>query len=105
MLCKVMQAMYIELPQQNQISIAFLSTDIRCDIVMFKDETEQLSQYIYTFYLEIDWGNYCGWESWQKLVSGSSFIYSLFAGILDDTIMKLSERGNLLAGEYSIRDL
>jgi hypothetical protein len=29
----------------------------------------------------------------------------LFAGILDDTIMKLSECGNLLAGEYSVGDL
>jgi len=71
---------------------------------MFKYETE-LSQYIYTFYFEIDWGSYYGWESWQKLVSGSSFIQSLFPGILDDTIMKLSECGNLLAGEYSVGDL
>jgi hypothetical protein len=33
------------------------------------------------------------------------FIHSWIAGNLDDTIMKLSECGNLLAGEYSVGDL
>jgi len=48
-----MQAKILNCHNKSQICIAFLSTDIRCDIVMFKDETE-LSQYIYTFYMEID---------------------------------------------------
>ena len=41
----------------------------------------------------------------SKWVFIHSFTYSLFAGIRDDTVMKLSECCNLLAGEYSFRDL